>query len=276
MNERERWIIYPLLFFALGAALRDKFTQQVTTDRLHAGKILCEELQVIDSEKPDRIVAKLSSNPPQRDNPNADRYGVFLLIDSEGKELCGVTNNQLQVSRIACNAVTIIDPQNANRALALLTSATGTKPDGASRRLGSLILTDSDGNEQFGIADDQLSMRQIVCEGVAVVNPENRGQVLAALGSVSAKPEGENAKPERFGVLALNNQQFGSLHGNPPRSPLENRPQQQEPEADGEQQEPSEEGSSEAAPEESTEKPDAAAEPPETPSADAEDAGDKA
>src|SRR3989337_1572037 len=111
MNERERWIIYPLLFFALGAALRDKFTQQVTTDRLHAGKILGEELQVIDSEKPDRIVAKLSSNPPQRDNPNADRYGVFLLIDSEGKELCGVTNNQLQVSRIACHAGTIIDPQ---------------------------------------------------------------------------------------------------------------------------------------------------------------------
>jgi hypothetical protein len=231
---------------------------------------------VIDSEKPDRIVAKLSSNPPQRDNPNSDRYGVFLLIDSEGKELCGVTNNQLQVSRIACNAVTIIDPQNANQALALLTSATGTKPDGASRRLGSLILTDSDGNEQFGLADDQLSMRQIVCEGVAVVNPENRGQVLAALGSVSAKPEGENAKPERFGVLALNNQQFGSLHGNPPRSPLENRPQQQEPDADAQQPAPAEEDASEAAPGESTEKSDAPPKPSETPSADAEDPGDKA
>jgi hypothetical protein len=276
MNERERWIIYPLLFFALGAALRDKFTQQVTTDLLHAGKIACEELVVYDSEKPDRPVAKLSSNPPQGNAPNADRYGVFWLIDSEGKELCGVTNNQLQVSRIACNAVTIIDPQNANRALALLTAGEAKKPDGSSRRLGSLILTDSDGNEQFGLADDQLSMRQIVCEGVAVVNPENRGQVLAALGSVSAKPEGENAKPERFGVLALNNQQFGSLHGNPPRSPLENRPQQPESDAEGKQQEPSEKGSSEAAPEESTKKPAASAEPSETPSANAEDPEDKA
>jgi hypothetical protein len=223
MNERERWIIYPLLFFALGAALRDKFTQQVTTDVLHAGKIACEELVVYDSEKPDRAVAKLSSNSPQGNAPDADRYGVFWLVDSEGKELCGVTNNQLQVSRIACNAVSILDPQNPNQALALLTSATARKPDGATKRMGSLILTDSDGNEQFGLLDDQLSMRQIVCEGVAVVNPDNREQVLAALGSVAAKPT-EGDELERFGVLALNNKQFGSLHGNPPRRPLESQP----------------------------------------------------
>lgn len=271
MNERERWIIYPLLFFALGAALRDKFTQQVTTDRLFAGKIQCEELEVIDSEKPDRIVAKLSSNPPQRGNPNADRYGVFLLIDSEGKELCGVTNNQLQVSRIACNAVTIIDPQNANRALALLTSAEARKADGSSRRLGSLILTDSDGNEQFGLADDELSMRKIVCEGVVVVNPENRNQMLAALGSVSAKPEGENAKPERFGVLALNNQQFGSLHGNPPRRPLENLPPEQEPKADGKQPAPADEKPPAAPSSDASEESQPPAAPPEKPADEAND-----
>jgi hypothetical protein len=188
---------------------------------------------VIDSEKPDRIVAKLSSNPPQRGNPSADRYGVFLLIDSEGKELCGVTNNQLIVSRIACNSVAVLDPQDPNRVLALLSAREAAKPNGAARRLGSLLLTDSDGIEQFGIADDQLSMRQIVCEGVAVVNPENRGQVLAALGSVAAKPAGRNAKTERFGVLALNNEQFGSLHGVPPQRPLESQPPQDSaPEAD--------------------------------------------
>ena len=252
MNERERWIVYPLLFFALGAGLRDKFTQQVTTDRLFAGKIACEELVVYDSEKPDRPVAKLSSNPPQGNAKNADRYGVFLLIDSEGKELCSVTNNQLLVSRIACNAVSILDPQNANRALALLTSATSAKPDGTSRRIGSLLLTDNEGNEQFGLADDQLSMRQIVCEGVAVVNPEKRDQVLAALGSVSAKPEGKEAKSERFGVLALNNEQFGSLHGNPPRRPLENQPAPARPAASDEEaadsQAPDEEESSEETP----------------------------
>ncbi len=275
MNERERWIIYPLLFFALGAALRDKFTQQVTTDRLHAGKIYCEELEVIDSEKPDRIVAKLSSNPPQRGNQNADRYGVFLLIDSEGKELCGVTNNQLQVSRIACNAVTITDPQNANRALALLTSATGVKPDGSSRRLGSLLLTDSDGNEQFGLADDRLSMRQVICEGVAVVNPDNRGEVLAALGSVPVKVNGEVGKSGRLGVLELNHQPFISVRGNPSQQPLDNPPPKNEKKDSGagsEEPTPAN-GEPAASPSnEETASPESDAESPETPSAKPETA----
>lgn len=276
MNERERWIIYPLLFFALGSALRDKFTQQVTTDRLFAGKIVCEEISVVDSEKPDRIVAKLSSNPPQRGNPNADRYGVFLLIDSEGKELCGVTNNQLQVSRIACNAVTVLDPKDPNRALALLSAQTAAKPDGTTRRLGSLLLTDSDGVRQFGLADDQLVMRQIICEGLAVVNPENSGQVLAALGSVAANPGEEGAKSERFGVLALNNEQFGSLHGNPPQRPLENQAPKEpatedEEAAEGGQEEPKSPPGPDAANED-----ESSAEPAKTPADAAESSSDKA
>jgi len=183
MNERERWIVYPLLFFALGAALRDKFTHEVTTDRLHAGQIACEELVVLDSEKPDRVVAKLTSNAPQRNVRNADRYGVLALIDSEGKELCGVTNNQLQVNRIACQnvvsqAVTVVDPQNQTRPLAVLTSATATNADNGSQRLGSLLLTDSEGRELFGLADDQLKMRHIVCEGLTVVDPKDPKRAL--------------------------------------------------------------------------------------------------
>lgn len=39
MSERERWIVYPLLFLALGAALRDKLIKQTTSD-----KVICEEL----------------------------------------------------------------------------------------------------------------------------------------------------------------------------------------------------------------------------------------
>lgn len=268
MNERERWIIYPLLFFALGAALRDKFTQQVTTDRLFAGKIQCEELEVVDSEKPDRIVAKLSSNPPQRGNPNAARYGVFLLLDSEDKELCGVTNNQLQVSRIACNAVTIIDPQNANRGLAVLTSATAAKPDGSTRRLGSLLLTDSDGNEHFGLADDQLSMRKIFCEGVAVVNPEN-GQILAGLGSVPVKTPGGGNKIQRIGVLELNKQPFISVQGNRSTAPLENPPPKQKSEADDQTPAPAEEKPPAAPSSDASEESQPPAESPEKPPTEA-------
>jgi hypothetical protein len=42
MSERERWIVYPLLFLALGASLRDKLFDRTTTKR-----IVCEELTVI-------------------------------------------------------------------------------------------------------------------------------------------------------------------------------------------------------------------------------------
>lgn len=41
MTERERWIVYPLLFLALGAALRDKLFDQTQSKR-----IVCEELLV--------------------------------------------------------------------------------------------------------------------------------------------------------------------------------------------------------------------------------------
>lgn len=228
MNERERWIVYPLLFFALGAGLRDKFTQQVTTDRLHAGKIRCEELEIVDSEKPDRIVARLTSNAPQRGNPNADRYGVFILKDSEDKELCGVTNNQLHVAQIVSkniisNQVAVVDPQNPSLGLGVLAAVEVPAPDGSTRRIGRLVLTDNKGQEVFGLADDQLVMSRIICDSLTVVNPENRQQTLAALGSGVAKPEIEGGKPERFGILVLNNNQFGSLIGNPPKRPLENQ-----------------------------------------------------
>lgn len=43
MSERERWVVYPLLFLALGAALRDKLV-----DRTTAKSIRCQELVVAD------------------------------------------------------------------------------------------------------------------------------------------------------------------------------------------------------------------------------------
>ena len=45
MTERERWIVYPLLFLALGAALRDKLVDRTTTK-----SIVCQELTIVDEE----------------------------------------------------------------------------------------------------------------------------------------------------------------------------------------------------------------------------------
>jgi hypothetical protein len=147
MSERERWIVYPLLFFALGAALRDKYTQQVQTDRVHASHITCEEITIVDPETPDRIVARLGSDPLQATNTaGANRYGVLQLIDVANKNLCTVTNNQLVVGEIGCKGLAVIDPANG-KILANLTSAESrTSPTAAPERVGVLLLN----NQKFG------------------------------------------------------------------------------------------------------------------------------
>jgi hypothetical protein len=62
MTERERWVVYPLLFLALGAALRDKLIDRTTTK-----SIVCEELTVVDQEpragEASRILARIGREP---------------------------------------------------------------------------------------------------------------------------------------------------------------------------------------------------------------------
>ncbi len=69
MSDRERWIIYPLLFLALGTALRDKLTQSIEVDR-----ILCKQLVVVDGQRTPKIV--LDSN---------DAGGLVRVIDAPGE-----------------------------------------------------------------------------------------------------------------------------------------------------------------------------------------------
>jgi hypothetical protein len=172
MTERERWIVYPLLLFALGAALRDKFTHSIRTDELRAGRIQCEELEVL---------------------------------------------NVLSAKGVQSQSVTVFDPKNLSRPLALLTSTEVRGRQGSSKRLGSLLLTDSEGRELFGLADDQIKTRHIVCEGVAVMDPDDPNRTLAALGSGSEP--GRDGEPQRYGILALNNREYNRILGNPLRAP---------------------------------------------------------
>ena len=46
MSERERWIVYPLLFLALGASLRDKLFDMTMSRR-----IVCQELIVAEDNR---------------------------------------------------------------------------------------------------------------------------------------------------------------------------------------------------------------------------------
>jgi hypothetical protein len=53
MSERERWIVYPLLFLILGIALRDKFG---TAKELRAQRVICEKLVVLNKDAEPQVV----------------------------------------------------------------------------------------------------------------------------------------------------------------------------------------------------------------------------
>ena len=78
MSERERWIVYPLLFLALGAALRDKLFN-ITTSK----SIVCQELTVIDEEpiglRPARVLAKIG----RTDGAPSNSPVGYLFIDGQ-------------------------------------------------------------------------------------------------------------------------------------------------------------------------------------------------
>jgi hypothetical protein len=179
MTERERWIVYPLLFFALGAALRDKFLQQVSTKEVFCqrlqceGPITCEGVVVLDADNKRQPLVQLGRIEPlegEAGQPSTE-LGVLILRDNQGQELGYVSNNELFVKKISCEGLTVVDPN---------------VPQGQPPR------------------------------------------VLAGLWSAVAQAAG--AQPQRIGVLTLNNKIFAALTGSPPRTPANpQRPQDQPP-----------------------------------------------
>jgi hypothetical protein len=83
MTERERWVVYPLLFLALGAALRDKMVDK-TTSRV----IVCQELQVVDEDvtgqRPTRTLARIGPHELTPGHPSVGFLGVSGIVQVEG------------------------------------------------------------------------------------------------------------------------------------------------------------------------------------------------
>ena len=58
MNPRERWIVYPLLLFALGASFHDKLLKEMQIDRIR-----CKQLVVATGPNDDQPAVVLGSSP---------------------------------------------------------------------------------------------------------------------------------------------------------------------------------------------------------------------
>jgi hypothetical protein len=108
MSERERWIVYPLLLFALGAALRDKLMQ-----RVESKEIRCEILQIVDQQDPGKMLAELSFRRAVNNDPTqlADRVGILQLRDSDGRQVCNIADT-VMVGRLVARQLLVIDPHS--------------------------------------------------------------------------------------------------------------------------------------------------------------------
>ncbi len=74
MTERERWVVYPLLFLALGAALRDKLVDRTTTKSIRCQELVVEEEPT--SSHPGRVLAKIGRTESTATTP---AIGYFLI-----------------------------------------------------------------------------------------------------------------------------------------------------------------------------------------------------
>ena len=116
MTERERWIVYPLLFLAISISLKDKFTpppktlkvdrleaEQIKTslllgarasiNELHAPLIHTYQIQVEDLQSNPKIVLR-SFTPSNTDqDPNQKTVGGIDLFGTESQILVGLGGN---------------------------------------------------------------------------------------------------------------------------------------------------------------------------------------
>jgi hypothetical protein len=84
MTERERWIVYPLLFLALGAALRDKLVDRTTNK-----SIVCQELLIVDEEstgpQTQRVLARIG-RVKDKSTASIQINGDVEIVDDELSE----------------------------------------------------------------------------------------------------------------------------------------------------------------------------------------------
>jgi hypothetical protein len=103
MTERERWVVYPLLFLALGVALRDKLIDRTTTK-----SIVCEELTVVDQEPaaggPTKILARIGREPGATGSGYLWVNGNIDIIDGDATGQVGRTLVKLGRARTSPNA----------------------------------------------------------------------------------------------------------------------------------------------------------------------------
>lgn len=81
MTDRERWTIYPLLFLALGIAVKDKLFHEVKTDNVFSKKLQCNSLIVTDQQGSEQVL--ITATPS---GGLVRTRGAMAIVDQTGRE----------------------------------------------------------------------------------------------------------------------------------------------------------------------------------------------
>jgi hypothetical protein len=99
MTERERWIVYPLLFLALGAALRDKLSEHTKNKRIE-----CQELIVFGDDSagmpPVPLVQIGAVERKSADAPHVGQIVVSGQVVADAVQAEAIQSNQFQANEI--------------------------------------------------------------------------------------------------------------------------------------------------------------------------------
>jgi hypothetical protein len=119
MSERERWIVYPLLFLALGAALRDKLIDQTMSK-----KIVCQELIVYGEGRDRREPVKLVEiGAAPRASATQPQFGQIVVNGALRADAISADSYEYQGFRFAPNVPRVMPGADWLRALQQRTKA---------------------------------------------------------------------------------------------------------------------------------------------------------
>ena len=198
MSERERWIVYPLLFFALGAALRDKLTQSVESKN-----VVCQSLRIVDPYDTSRILAEIGTQ----------QTGVL-----EGD----IPVSYLRADSLLCEGMSVLDPEDPRNELVLLGSGRlpSLLPGEEPRKVGTIVLKNSTGTQLSEFNAENSKVPRLISKQMHVLDPEGR-KSLVILGTQpmpGISLNEEDPAVSHQGVIILNNQYLG-IRLAPPISP---------------------------------------------------------
>jgi len=185
MSDRERWIVYPLLFLALGVSLRDKITRSISDIDTIAGieALQCRRLAIVDAEG--RTLMRLGAARYQRDGA-AHQFGAVDIYSSEGRKFAQLG----PVMR--CKALAVDDDDGKPLAVVgTVDFLRGDQPDHA----GLIKTFGSDGTPHAQLGP------VVECRQLHIVGQQSQSRVVS-LASQLLSAEGQT--PTERGVMTVN------------------------------------------------------------------------